>query len=60
VDSFTLTFSDGSVSLFKVEGIEASSPHDKAAYKVLMEKNKNGVWKKKKVYPTKYDIKGDE
>lgn len=60
VDNYMLSFSDGSMALVKVQGIKSSAPHDRAAYNVLMEKSKNGVWKKRKVYPTQYVIKGDE
>lgn len=60
IDSFALSFSDGSIALVKVQGVKSNAPHDRAAYNVLMEKSKNGVWKKRKVYPTKYVIKGDD
>lgn len=59
IDNYTLTFSDGCVAYIKVEGIQNNAPHSRIAYNILMEKQKNGIWARKKVYPTKYVIKGD-
>lgn len=50
VDEFFQLFSDGTISIVKVTGKQAKAPHKKTSYKLLLEKNKKGLWKVKKVY----------
>ncbi|MDF2880441.1 MAG: hypothetical protein K0R54_998 [Clostridiaceae bacterium] len=50
VSNFNLAFSDSSISIMQVEGIEKKVPHDRVYYDVLLEKHSNGIWKVKKVY----------
>lgn len=60
VDNYTLIFSDGIAAIIKVQGIEKKSPHRRVSYNVIMEKNKYGTWKKRRVYATAYVLKGGE
>lgn len=50
VSNFNLAFSDSSIAVMQVEGIERKAPHDRVYYDVLLEKHSNGIWKVKKVY----------
>jgi hypothetical protein len=60
VDNYTLIFSDGSAAIVKVQGIEKKPPHRRVSYNVIMEKNKFGTWKKRRVYATTYVTKSGE
>lgn len=48
--SINLTFSDDDLAIVDVSGKQNKSPHIDVKYKVFLEKNKNGVWKVKKIY----------
>lgn len=51
IETFDLSFSNGSIAVVKINGLEQKSPHKKVAYSVFLEKNSRGIWKVKKVYP---------
>lgn len=50
VNNFNLAFSDNSIAIMQVDGIERRAPHGRVYYDVLLEKFSNGIWKVKKVY----------
>lgn len=50
IDTINLSFSNGSIAVVKVEGIEKKSPNKKVSYNAFVEKNSAGTWKVKKVY----------
>lgn len=47
-----LAFSDGNVAIVTVSGIQKKSPHRSVTYKLYLEKDKNGVWRVKRFYPS--------
>jgi ABC-type transporter MlaC component len=51
VDELKISFSDGNLAIMSVSGMLEKSPHNNVNYKILLEKNKNGLWKVKNVYP---------
>lgn len=51
IGNINLSFSNGNMAVIKIDGLEKKSPHRKVAYNVFLEKNDNGTWKVKKVYP---------
>lgn len=51
VDELKISFSDGSLAVMSVSGMLDKAPHNSVKYKIFLEKNKNGLWKVKKVYP---------
>lgn len=60
IETINLSFSNGSIAVVKVDGIETKPPHKKVAYSAFLEKNSRGIWKVKKVYPTQTVLKGDQ
>lgn len=50
VDSLHITYSDNNISLVEVTGKEKRPPNPNIRYKVLLEKNKKGLWNVKKIY----------
>jgi hypothetical protein len=49
---FNLAFSDGNVAIVNVSGIQKKSPHRSVTYKLYLEKDKNGIWRVKRFYPS--------
>ena len=60
IGTINLSFSNGSVAVVKVDGMEKKPPHKKVAYSAFLEKNSQGVWKVKKVYPAQTVIKSEQ
>lgn len=50
IETINLSFSNGSIAVVKVEGIEKKLPNKKVSYNAFLEKNSAGTWKVKKVY----------
>ncbi|WP_102399758.1 hypothetical protein [Haloimpatiens massiliensis] len=50
LDNWEVEFSDGNMCIVSVKGLKKKSPHDLISYKMLLEKNKKGLWKLKKFY----------
>ncbi|WP_373899115.1 hypothetical protein ACER0A_003090 [Haloimpatiens sp. FM7315] len=50
INNWEVEFSDGNMAIVSVYGLQYKSPHDYISYKILLEKNKNGIWKLKKYY----------
>ncbi|MCH5138140.1 hypothetical protein JMF89_13105 [Clostridiaceae bacterium UIB06] len=59
IDAINLSFSNGSIAVVKVEGIEKKSPNKKVSYNAFVEKNSAGTWKVKKVYPAQTVLKNE-
>ena len=57
IETFDLSFSNGSLAVVKINGLEEKAPHKKVAYSVFLEKNSQGIWKVKKVYPAQVTSK---
>jgi hypothetical protein len=51
LDKMDVSFSDGSLAVMSVSGLQDKAPHKSVNYKIFMEKSDSGVWKVKKVYP---------
>jgi hypothetical protein len=60
VSTVNLSFSNGTVAVVKVEGIEDKSPHKKTAYNVFLEKNGQDIWKIKKIYAAEANSKSQQ
>lgn len=50
INQWEMEFSDGNMCIISVHGIQKKAPHDLINYKMLLEKNKKGLWKLKKYY----------
>ncbi|MCM0646971.1 hypothetical protein NBE98_01110 [Clostridium swellfunianum] len=57
VEKMDISFSDGSLAVITVSGLENKAPHKNVMYKMILEKNKYGVWKVRKVYKNLQDTK---
>ncbi len=57
ISTINLCFSNGTVAVVKVEGMEDKSPHKQTAYNVFLEKNSKGIWKIKNIYVTEANLK---
>jgi hypothetical protein len=51
LDKMDVSFSDGSLAIMSVSGLQDKAPHKSVSYKIFMEKSDSGVWKVKRVYP---------
>lgn len=56
ISKINLSFSNGSIAVINVDGMENKSPHKKVAYNVFLEKNTKGIWKVKNVYVSKPNL----
>jgi len=59
IETISLSFSNGSIAVVKVEGIEKKLPNKKVTYNAFVEKNSRGTWKVKKVYPAQPVLKSE-
>lgn len=59
IDAINLSFSNGSIAVVKVEGIEKKFPNKKVSYNAFVEKSSAGTWKVKKVYPAQTVLKNE-
>lgn len=50
IDNMKLSFSDGSISIITVSGVQDKAPYKTVTYNIFLEKDKKGLWKVKKVY----------
>lgn len=50
ITDISVSFSDGTLSVMKVTGLEYKAPHNNVTYKIFLEKNKDGLWKVVKLY----------
>ncbi|WP_138207422.1 hypothetical protein [Haloimpatiens lingqiaonensis] len=50
LDTWEVEFSDGNMCIVNIKGLQKKSPHDLINYKMLLERNKKGLWKLKKIY----------
>ena len=50
IDKMDISFSDGSLAVVSVTGLQDKAPHKNVSYKMFLEKDKNDIWKVKKVY----------
>lgn len=50
INNFDITFSDSKMVIAAVKGTQTKEPHKKVTYKLFMVKNKNNVWKVKKIF----------
>jgi hypothetical protein len=50
IDKMDVSFSDGRLAVMSITGLQYKAPHKSVSYKMFIEKNKNNVWKVKKVY----------
>lgn len=50
INNMSLSFSDGTIAVMKVEGLQDKAPHNLVSYKIFLEKNKAGLWKVVKLY----------
>lgn len=57
LDTINLSFSNGTIAMVKIDGLEQKSPHKKVAYSVFLEKNSRGIWKVQKIYPAQVVLK---
>lgn len=51
LDKMDVSFSDGSLAVMSISGLQDKAPHNSVKYKIFMEKSKSGIWRVKKVYP---------
>lgn len=59
LSNINLSFSNGTLAVVKIDGLEQKSPHKKVAYSVFLEKNSRGTWKVKKIYPAQVVLKDE-
>lgn len=57
LNNISLSFSNGTIAVVKLDGLEQKSPHKKVTYSVFLEKNSRGIWKVKNVYPDQVVVK---
>lgn len=57
VETINLSFSNGSIAVVTVEGVQEKLPNKKVTYNAFVEKNSSGIWKVTKVYPAQTIIK---
>lgn len=50
IDKIDIAFSDGSLAVMNVTGVQDKAPHKNVSYKVFLEKDKYGIWRVRKVY----------
>lgn len=50
IDKMDVSFSDGSLAVMSITGLQYKAPHKSVSYKMFLEKNRNDIWKVKKVY----------
>jgi uncharacterized protein YpmB len=50
IDKMDVSFSDGSLAVMSITGLEDKAPHKNVSFNMFLEKSKNGIWKVKKVY----------
>jgi uncharacterized protein YpmB len=50
IDKMDVSFSDGSLAVMSITGLQYKAPHKIVSYKMFLEKNENDIWKVKKVY----------
>ena len=50
IDTFQLSYSDNELAIIVVKGTQKKIPPKKVSYKVLLEKNKNRIWKVRKIF----------
>jgi hypothetical protein len=50
IDKMDVSFSDGSLAVISITGLQDKAPHKNISFKMFLEKSKNGIWKVKKVY----------
>lgn len=51
ISNLKLTFSDNTIAVVNVYGIQKKVPHKEVSYKIFLEKRKNGTWKVQRIYP---------
>lgn len=51
INDMTVSFSDGTIAVMSVAGLQSKAPHRTANYKIFLVKAKNGVWRVKNIYP---------
>lgn len=60
IETINLSFSNGSIAVVKVEGMEKKPPNKKVTYSAFLEKNSRGIWSVKKVYPAQTVLKSEQ
>jgi CDP-diglyceride synthetase len=50
IDKMDVIFSDGSLAVVRISGLQDKAPHKNVVYKMFLEKNKSGIWNVEKVY----------
>ncbi len=56
IGTLDLSFSNGNIAVVKIDGMEKKSPHRQRAYSVFLERNSQGIWKVKKIYPAQVTL----
>lgn len=57
ISTLDLSFSNGTIAVVKIEGLENKAPHKKTAYNVFLEKSNKGLWQVKKIYSSNPTLK---
>jgi hypothetical protein len=60
IETINLSFSNGSIAVVNVEGMEKKPPNKKVTYSAFLEKNSRGIWSVKKVYPSQTVLKSEQ
>lgn len=54
VDYYHLVFSDTKIAILEVQGMEYKVPHKTVKYRIIMQKNSEGLWSVKTLEPLSY------